>query len=51
MTCPCKDCNARYDTCHSTCEEYKDWAAWNERQRVKKNTYTSEQVEAYLFLR
>ena len=23
--CPCKDCNIRTVTCHSTCKEYKEW--------------------------
>lgn len=23
--CPCKDCDKRITTCHSTCKEYKDW--------------------------
>ena len=51
MTCPCKDCHARHDKCHSTCDEYKDWSAWTEKQRARRNSYTSEQADADEFLR
>jgi len=22
---PCKDCTKRHESCHSTCEDYKNW--------------------------
>jgi len=25
MKAPCKDCTNRYESCHSSCDSYKEW--------------------------
>lgn len=32
MDCPCKGCNERQLTCHSTCVSYKRWSKERRRQ-------------------
>jgi hypothetical protein len=40
MNCPCKDCERRTITCHSTCKEYLEYAEYrkriNEKERKEK---------------
>lgn len=35
MDCPCKGCNERQLTCHSTCVSYKRWS----KERTKQLNY------------
>ena len=49
VPCPCKkDCEKRNSECHSTCEEYKlyaDWQEWRRQQRANNvitYSYTAE---------
>lgn len=37
MICPCKDCHERHEKCHSSCPEYKEWAADNENKRTQRH--------------
>lgn len=40
MKAPCKDCPDRHPNCHSQCEAYQEYAAFNRaknEQRVKEN--------------
>lgn len=53
MRNPCKrDCPLRTGTCHATCKEYFDYAAWCEERRKhnRKNgivyNYIKDSVEA-----
>lgn len=42
---PCKDCNKRDSTCHSTCKDYVDWKEeLNERNRQKRKIKTTESI-------
>lgn len=36
-TTPCKDCTKRSVTCHSTCEEYRNWS--EERKKMLDAEY------------
>lgn len=38
MDCPCKGCNERQLTCHSTCVSYKRWS----KERRKQLAYIRE---------
>lgn len=38
VLCPCKDCEFRHESCHSSCEQYSDWKQqWNNnREQIIK---------------
>ena len=38
---PCYGCETRYDLCHSSCGEYKEWCA----EREKEKTYQRAAME------
>lgn len=33
LVCPCKGCQKRHETCHGSCEQYKNWDA--EQKKLK----------------
>ena len=33
MKCPCKGCENRHLKCHSKCESYIEWAAYDKKQK------------------
>lgn len=34
MIAPCKDCTERYESCHSNCEQYKNWKKQLDEERA-----------------
>ena len=45
MSCPCKGCQERTDTCHGTCEKYKSWKAEHEKKKEWLRGHVVEQTE------
>ena len=43
---PCKDCQKRFLSCHSTCEDYKNWKC--EFEKLKDKVARSNQLESEL---
>ena len=45
-TPPCKDCKKRFMTCHTTCEDYKNWKVEHEkyRQEVEAKYKTEREI-------
>lgn len=37
MNCPCKECDRRQVGCHSDCDEYKTWDAWNKEKNKQRS--------------
>ena len=46
METPCKDCQDRYVSCHSSCDQYKQWKAdlSSEKEKIRKVRYA--EIEA-----
>lgn len=49
--CPCykggKDCAERYEYCHSTCKEYKDWRAEKDEDNKAKRVFREDEFTRY----
>lgn len=43
---PCKDCHKRSVTCHSTCEEYRNWSG--ERREMLDAQYKDRMTQVAL---
>lgn len=43
---PCKDCQKRFLSCHSTCEDYKNWKSEFEEMKAKvsRNNYLDNEL-------
>lgn len=36
---PCLDCERRYQACHNTCEDYRDFKQARQEAKEKRSTY------------
>lgn len=43
LVCPCKDCQKRHETCHGSCEQYKNWDT--EQKKRKEELWKERKLE------